>query len=344
MKRNISGRRLILIVFALVVLGLAVWLIPPVATLASLRQVDDYPLYTMHYYGRYEGAISPAEVVGRLGSTARLKHEPPEQQPAWACSLFAALGDEENMLYGRGFDWEYSPAILLFTDPPNGFASVSMVDFAYLGFASPAQARGLMDLPLTKRVTLLNAPFIPFDGMNECGLAIGMAAVPGSEMPYDPDKETIGSLRAIREMLDHACNVDAAIAVLQKYNVDMGGGPPIHYLIADRAGRSVLVEFYRGEMAIIPNQGAWHLATNFLRAAAGKDPQGECPRYDKINARLTETGGQATSQDAMDLLRQVSQPSTQWSIVYGMSSGDVNVAMGREYDDVHTLHLRLPDD
>jgi len=248
------------------------------------------------------------------------------------------------MLYGRGFDWEYSPAILLFTDPPNGFASVSMVDFAYLGFASPAQARGLMDLPLTKRVTLLNAPFIPFDGMNECGLAIGMAAVPGSEMPYDPDKETIGSLRAIREMLDHACNVDAAIAVLQKYNVDMGGGPPIHYLIADRAGRSVLVEFYRGEMAIIPNQGAWHLATNFLRAAAGKDPQGECPRYDKINARLTETGGQATSQDAMDLLRQVSQPSTQWSIVYGMSSGDVNVAMGREYDDVHTLHLRLPDD
>ena len=344
MKRTISGRRLILIVFALVMLGLAIWLIPPVATLASLRQVDDYPLYTMHYYGRYEGAISPAEVVGRLGSTARLKHEPPEQQPAWACSLFAALGDEDNMLYGRNFDWEYSPALLLFTDPPDGYAAAAMVDIAYLGFESHARAGALIDLSLVQRRMLLDAPFLPFDGMNECGLAVGMAAVPGSAMPYDPAKETIGSLRAIREVLDHACNVDAAIAVLQSYNVDMRGGPPIHYLIADSTGRSILVEFYRSEMVVIPNQAPWHLATNFLRAAAGADPQGECARYDRINARLTETGGQIATQDALDLLEQVSQPSTQWSIVYGTSSGNINVALGREYDDVHTLRLRIVDD
>ena len=46
-------------------------------------------------------------------------------------------------------------------------------------------------------------------------------------------------------------------------------------------------------------------------------------------------------QDAIDLLAEVSQEETQWSIVYGMSTGDVNVTMGRQYDNLHTFHLNL---
>lgn len=296
-----------------------------VATLSSLEQVDDYPLYTMHYYGAYDQRASSTE-------TASL--------PAWACSLFAALGDADHKLYGRNFDWEYSPAVLLFTDPPDGYASVSMVDIAYLGFGA-SRAGTLTDLPLVERQALLDAPFWPFDGMNEHGLAVGMAAVPPGQMRPDPNKETVGSLGVIREMLDHASNVDEAVAIMQSYNVDMEGGPPIHYLMADSSGRSVLVEFYQGEMVIIPNETPWHLATNFLRASAGESAEEECWRYDKISQRLTEAEGQLTVQDAMDLLAEVAQGSTQWSVVYGISTGDVNVSMGRQYDNVHTLHLNL---
>jgi len=243
------------------------------------------------------------------------------------------------MFYGRGFDWEYSPAILLFTDPPDGYASVSMVDFAYLGFTSPAQARGLPDLPLARRVSLLNAPFMPFDGMNEQGLAVGMAAVPASQMPRDPRKETIGSLQVIREMLDHAANVDEAVALMQRYNVDVEGGPALHYLIADSTGRAVLVEFYQGEMVVIPNEEPWHLATNFLRTAVGDNPQSQCPRYAHIYERLAAAQGRITPQEAMEILKGVAQPSTQWSIVYGMSRGEVEVVMGKKYEEVHELRL-----
>jgi len=35
----------------------------------------------------------------------------------------------------------------------------------------------------------------------------------------------------------------------------------------------------------------------------------------------------------------VSQDGTQWSIVYEMNAGTVDVAMGRKYDAVHALHL-----
>jgi hypothetical protein len=309
-----------------------------VATLSSLEQVDDYPLYTMHYSGAYNQRGSSAEGVQWL-----VRADPPTSSlaavpPAWACSLFAALSDADHMLYGRNFDWHYSPAVLLFTDPPDGYASVSMVDIAYLGFGG-AKADTLTDLPLIERRALLDAPFMPFDGMNEHGLVVGMAAVPGSEMPHDGGKETADSLMVIRRMLDQAHDVDEALAILQSYNIEWGGGPPLHYLIADSSGRSVLVEFYAGEMVILPNETPWHLATNHLRAIANETGPSGCWRYDKLHQRLTETEGQLTTQEAIDLLAEVSQEETQWSVVYGMSSGDVNVTMGRQYDSLHTFHL-----
>ncbi len=292
-------------------------------TLESLEQVDDYPLYTMHYYGPYGHQVSSSK--GGAG-------------PTWACSLFAALGDTDSMLYGRNFDWEYSPALLLFTAPPDGYRSVSMVDIAYLVDAD--QVRALTDLPLEDRRPLLDAPFLPFDGMNERGLVVGMAAVPPGDMQPDPNKETVGSLGVIREMLDHAGDVDEAVAILQSYNIEFGDGPPIHYLIADSSGRAVLVEFYQSEMVVIPNETGYHLATNFLRASVGESAAGQCQRYDKIGQRLAETGGRINTQEAIDLLEQVSQEGTQWSVVYEINTGNVNVVMGREYDDLHTLYSR----
>jgi len=294
--------------------------------LLSLEQVDDYPLYTMRYHGAYVHRST-----GLRGG---------DQPSDWACSLLAALGDPDNRQYGRNFDWQFSPALLLFTDPPEGYASVSMVDIAYLGFAGD-RADDLIDSPLEERRALLRAPFLPFDGMNEHGLAVGMAAVPPGEMPPDPARETIGSLGIIRQMLDRARDVDEALAILQSYNIDMGGGPALHYLLADPSGRALLIEFYQGEMVVTPNDGPWHQATNFVRAAAPGSAAGECWRYDKIEQRLSAAGGRLTVQQAMALLDDVSQPGTQWSMVYGLSSGCITVTMGRRYDQSHTFHLEL---
>ncbi|MBN1979740.1 MAG: linear amide C-N hydrolase [Anaerolineae bacterium] len=290
------------------------------ATLGSLEKIDDYPLYTMRFHGAYD------QYRNRAGTPA---------SPEWACSLFAALGDAEGMVYGRNFDWEYSPALLLFTDPPDGYASVSMVDIGYL--VDKDQVRSLTDLPLADRAALLGAPFWPFDGMNEHGLVVGMAAVPESVTPDDPDKEMIGSLAIIREMLDHARDVDEAVAIIESYNIVWSGGPPLHYLIADASGRAVLVEFQAGRMIVIPNEAPFHLATNHLRVTASG--AGGCRRYATLDERLTETGGRLAPQEAVDLLEDVAQVETQWSIVYGFSSGDVRVVMGREYGTIHTLHL-----
>jgi hypothetical protein len=301
------------------------------ATLGSLQKVDDYPLYTMRYYGPYTQTAASLEVA-----------EEATRRPAyrgWACSLFAALGDGRRRVYGRNFDWRYSPALLLFTDPPDGYASVSMVDLAYL--VDPADILRLTDLALEDRKALLDAPFWPFDGMNEHGLVIGMAAVPESEMPHKTGRETIDSLGIIREMLDHARDASQAVTILGQYSITWDGGPPLHYLIADASGQSMLVEFYNGEMVLIPSPGRapWHVATNHLRAPLDDDSSSGCWRYETIHSRLAAAGGSMTIGDAADLLADVAQENTQWSVVYDLSRRSVHVAMGRAYQALHTFHL-----
>jgi hypothetical protein len=255
----------------------------------------------------------------------------------WACSLFAALGDLDAPVFGRNFDWSYSPALVLFTYPRDGYASASIVDLGY--FIDTSDLDRLDELPLKDRRTLLTMWRHPFDGMNEHGLVVGMAAVPASQVPRSSELPTIGSLGIIREILDHARNVDEALATVNGFNVDMEGGPPIHYLIADPSGRSVLVEFYGDEMIVIPNDGPWHAATNFYRAAVPVGASSPCRRYDILVDRLGDRSGRLAAAEAMSLLSEVAQPNTQWSVIYGMRSGEVRVALGRHYERVHTLHL-----
>jgi hypothetical protein len=316
------------------------------ATLSSLTRLDEFPLYSMHFTGVYP---PPVLIAGRLRQGENAWPVTSNTcQDGWGCSLFAALGDPASRLYGRNYDWRFSPAVLLFTDPPDGYASVAMVDIEYLGFEGN-QAKHLTDLPLEERRALLDAPSLPFDGMNEKGLAVGMAAVPPGEMRPDPNKKTIDQLMVMREILDHAGTVDEAVKILASYNIDMGS-VPLHYLIASIDGNSALVEFYQGKMEVFRNEAPWQLATNFLVASTGGRTQGQCPRYDHISQRLQETEGRLNTQDALSLLAVVSQKSsqaqspTQWSVVYELTSGEVNIVMGRNYaGKVYTFQLNLPD-
>ena len=294
-----------------------------IATLSSLEQIDDFPLYSMAYEGDL-ALSSESAALQKYG-----------EEPAWACSLFAAYGDPDEILYGRNFDWDFSPALLLFMDPPGGYASVSMVDIYYLGFGED-QAFGIEDLSLEEQVGLLDAPYIPFDGMNETGLVVGMAAVPSGNIWEDPAKETIDSLMVIRKILDQAATIDEAVGIIQSYNIDMGS-TPIHYLISEKSGRSALIEFSKGEIIVLPNENPWQLATNFLMSETRTSRDINCGRYKAIEEKLTDIWGRISPHQAMDLLDDVAQPSTQWSVVYRVSAGEIWVVLGGKYNEIHKI-------
>lgn len=306
-----------------------------VRTLASLRKVDDYPLYVMTYYGDYGfdellGIDDRRESGFRPRTGKRLVSD-----VGWACTTFSAFGEEGSALLGRNFDWIHQASLLLFTDPPDGYASVSLVDVAYFGIeeGEPTWAG---------RTALLEAPYMPFDGMNEAGLAVGMMAISRSRFDGDPQKMTISSLQVIRLILDYAGDVDEALALMDDYNVDFGGGPPIHYLIVDASGHSAVVEFIDNEMRILRNEGSWQVSTNFI--ISEERPEGadsSCWRYNAAYEALEQAGGDVSPEEAMAILSDVAQSHTMWSVVYDVAQGDIEVVVGRDYDDVHEFKLRM---
>jgi choloylglycine hydrolase len=177
--------------------------------------------------------------------------------------------------------------------------------------------------------------------MNEQGLAIGMMALPTAQAPDDPQKQTVGSLLIIRLMLDYAKNVDEAIALLKSFNIDFQGGPPLHYIITDRSGKSVVVEFVDRKISLLRNTHPWQVATNFI--ITGLSPEmsrASCWRYKKVWETLENQVITFSPINALSLLKDVSQGNTIWSVVYDTASLDFLVVMGRKYDQVHEFNLK----
>ena len=293
------------------------------ATLESLRKVHDYPLYVMTYHHDYK------TVVAQSAS--------PQMQEGFACSLFAAFHGPDGSLMGRNFDWNESPALLLFTKPDQGYASVSMVDISYLGY----NQFNLDELDSVEgRRRLLRAPLIPFDGMNDQGLTVAMAAVPDAAIPTYENKPTIVSVTLMRLMLDQAKTVDEALELVDDYNIDFAGGPNIHYLVADRQGNSALIELKHRRINVHRNEHPWQIATNFYLTGVIGEPEHSCDRYAKLSARLIEHEGKISLQQAMDSLENVAQPSTRWSMLYRMDALEAQLVLNRNYDAPYVISLQ----
>ena len=296
---------------------------PEVDWYSGFEKVDDYPLYVMAYEGDY--GFTEYLRTGELDASFTDGSHP-------SCTCFAACGGEP--VFGRNFDFPRNPALLLFTDPPDGFASVSMVDLGYFGY-------GVGDLPDPEEgiEPLRDSPYLPFDGMNERGLVVSMAAVPRADAPVDPGKVTLGEIQVIRLLLDRAGSVDEALGLLGQFNVRMTE-PPIHYLIADRSGSSAIVEFVDGEMVVLRDDEPWQVITNFIVVGSGAPGDVPCSRYRCAYGGLSEAGGHVSMDEAMFLLAGSSQSSTIWSTVYNMETGEICIAMGRDFD--HLLRFQAP--
>ena len=291
---------------------------------STLKQIDDHPLYEMVYVGDY-GFDSFLE--SGISSVSR------EQKRGWACTCFSTTTIDDNVILGRNFDWYDHPALILFTDPPNGYASVSMVDISYLGFDKN-------DRVSADDARLNDAPFLPFDGMNEHGLAVGMMAVPYAQAPVSLQKVTLGSLHIIRLVLDFARDIDEAIDFMDDYNIDFEGGPAIHYFLADQSGSSAVIEFVDNEMVVLHNKKPWQVSTNFIICQTDLDgADSYCWRYNLTYSTLEQNQGQITSSQTMDILESVSQSNTRWSVVYNTTSQNINLVMGRDYQTAYNWVL-----
>ncbi len=244
--------RIILSGITTLLLSLAILLYDPIRTLYSFRKADGYSLYIMMYYGGYDFLtpliphtdeemkkyIKPTSLSDKYGIQERQ-----------ACTLFAAMGGEQK-LYGRNRDLRLkSTPLLLFTDPPDGYASVSLVDMTQLGAEPDPNSQSLS---FWKQLRLIVTPLLPTEGMNEHGLTIAKADAPRDNPPYAPNKKTLFFRTVMRIVLDHAKTTQEAVEILKEYNISLGPTRGGHYLIADPSGDSAVIEFHDGKIHVIP--------------------------------------------------------------------------------------------
>lgn len=229
----------------------------------SIKKVNDN-IYSLTYKNDYffdeflqSGASTDAELQNFI--MKKLLHGLPINftLPDYGCSSFTATTKDGEHTFARNLDIKFAPIMVVKTAPKNGYSSISMVNLSALGFNIGSNVSGFMD-----KCLLLAAPYIPFDGMNEKGVAICVNMVNGEDIHQNTDKIDITTTTLIRLVLDKAKNVDEAIELIKKYDLHDSTGGPYHFQIADKSGKSVVIEYFKNELQVISSQNNYQIMTN----------------------------------------------------------------------------------
>ncbi|MEE0866663.1 MAG: C45 family peptidase [Clostridia bacterium] len=300
-------------------------------TLFSLKKLDDYGMYSMKYSADYgfdeflkQGAKSDKDIEAFV--TKRLLKGLPIKISVTdsGCTAFVVKNEDSDIIFARNFDFEYAPSMQLYTNPDNGYSSVSTVNLAFSGYSKEnLPANGIS----FNNFLTLAAPYLPFDGMNEKGVTMALLAVPEVQIKNDTNKITLNTTTAIRLVLDKAANVDEAIELLKKYNIYFSGDVYCHYLIADGSGKSVIVEYYDNELQVIENNKEYQIASNFIAYNDLNIGEGytEFDRYDKVKQKIEENQNYLPNEDAVKLLNEIGvydfdgSDRLQWSVIYNIT-------------------------
>lgn len=297
-------------------------------TLSTLKE-KAVGVYTMTYDGDYGfdafleiGASSDADIEAFV-TKRLLKGLPIELNVSDAgCTAFVSRNEEGDIIYARNFDFLYAPFLQVYTNPDNGYVSVSTVNLSFAGY-------GEGNLPSSgisfQNFLTLAAPFLPFDGMNEKGVCIALLAVPEVWMIDDPDKITLNTTTAIRLVLDKAATIDEAVELLRKYNIYFSGDVTCHFLIADATGKSVIVEYYDNGLQVVESDTDYQIASNFIAYHGLNIGEGytEFDRYDAVE-KVLQNNNTVTMEDCEKLLNTVGiydgeTDKLQWSVVYNLT-------------------------
>ena len=249
------------------------------------------------------------------------------------CSAFAAKTPEGNVLMGRNFDYGETDTLMVHTAPKNGYASYAMADLKVMGVGN---LNGLIRPDtLLGKIIMLAVPYGVSDGVNEAGLGVSILELTIGETHMNTEKHDLSIYTAIRVLLDKCATVDEALTLLADQDIHTGVGVSYHLFIADKTGRSVVVEWLDGEMCV----NELNAATNSVLTEGAHFGEGSNDkRYSILVDGLKEHGSILTKDEARDLLEAASKGNTEWSCVYDLTDFSFDVYMDRCYE----VPIRFP--
>lgn len=254
----------------------------------------------------------------------------------FGCSTLAVENADEERLFGRNFDWNRCDALIVKSNPKNGYASISTVNTDFI--------QGIPFSALPDETKALIALYAPLDGMNEKGLAVSVNMISdGSTISQNTDKPDITTTTSVRLLLNKAATVEEAVALLSEYDFHASMNFMVHLAIADADGNSVVVEYINNEMSVVETP----IVTNFYLTEGEKygiGTQQSHTRYEILEKRLKN--GAMSMADVRDALSSVSKgnfgefESTEWSIVFNQTTGEVHYYHRENYENRYTFTVK----
>ena len=174
-----------------------------------------------------------------------------------ACTSFTLKGSDGGLVYGRTLE---------FGMPLNSQLAVMPRDFAMEGVGVDGKLGTGLNWNTKYAVVGMNALGLPMyaDGMNEKGLIGGMFNAPNSAsyqaVASAESANSISSAQVVTYALTNFATVDEVKAGLQKIKVNRSTiaaynnqTVAVHYSFHDASGKSVVVEYLKGELVITDN-------------------------------------------------------------------------------------------
>lgn len=330
---------ILVILLAIAIIVVIVLNIGKIRTMASVTKVSDgFYKITCHYDYKCDDYLNSD--INNLDDMIDWISEqyffgiPIELNKAdFGCSAFAAKNPDGKHLFGRNFDYDETDALIVYTEPDDGYASMGMLD---LEFFNVGEGNVLSADSIAAKGLMVAAPYVCLDGVNEKGLGTGILQLNIDEVHQDNGKKDMLIYTAIRGILDKCATVDEAIEFLSSYDIHTALNASYHLFIADKSGRSVVVEWAGNEMYVVEENGC----TNSVLSTENKyyDPEDNCNRYDIIKARLENNNNILTDKEAMELAADVSHKRrTEWSCVFNLDDFSVDVCVDADYSKTYSF-------
>lgn len=321
-----------------------------VKTTSEIKQLED-GLSAVTFKGDYGfdkyindgGASSDKDVINFLKNTVLSNVDIEFKGSIFGCGTISAVNSNNDKMFGRNFDWNSCDALIVKTKPSNGYSSISTVNMDFI-----KSGTGLSLNLLPDNIKTIAALYAPLDGMNEKGLCVAVNMIQDSDtIEQNSNKPDITTTTAIRLLLDKAADVDEAVTLLEQYDMHASMGMMIHFAISDANGKSIAVEYIDNKMVVTETP----VLTNFYISQGEKYGIGtnqSHERYDILMKALSDNSNMNAEQvkNALDSVSKDNfneYESTEWSIVFNQTSGEVIYYHRENYDNGYIFNVKDGD-
>jgi hypothetical protein len=289
-------------------------------------------LYLMTHFGDLEGAF--------IKENQALIDEPFINQTWRFCSVFSVAG-ENSVKMGRNWDNQNVGSIIIsLYHPTKGYSSISFCRSIDLGFGHKDLAEFQSSIFAGK---LLLAPFYAMDGMNEHGLAVAVAANEDIRIEPSDGRERVFITFLIRKVLDGSRTVDEAVRLVEKCTPFLLDRNSLsgHLFIVDSSCRSVILEYDRDQWRKTYGDKAWQIMTTKpVYNVPDASLRERCWRYRIISEALENTTGELDRNKCAEILKDVAQKGTTWSVVYCPVDKELYFSVYQQWDTIYRLKMQ----